>query len=330
MFIDLVKITVKAGNGGSGCLSFRREKFVPKGGPDGGNGGKGGDVLLRVDPGLTTLLDLQYHQSYKAKRGGHGQGSNKTGANGQDCIIPVPSGTLVRDLATGGLLGDLTLPGSQLVVARGGRGGRGNTAFKSPTNRAPRQFEPGQEAEVRQLELELKVIADVGLVGLPNAGKSTLLSVLSAARPKIADYPFTTLEPCLGIVRYRDYKSFVMADIPGLIEGSHEGKGLGIKFLKHIQRTKLLVYLIDCTSPGVEKDYAALRRETGLFDPGLIQKPALMVLSKIDLLGGRKIQNGMFDCRISSVSGEGLGDLKSLIWKRLQEQTKELSPEVLG
>ena len=243
-FIDEVKIYVKAGDGGNGAVAFRREKYVPFGGPAGGNGGKGGDVILYADPGMNTLVAFRRKRHFKAGRGGHGGGQNRQGAAGKDCRIPVPVGTVVRDAETGQILADLVEPGQEVVVARGGRGGRGNAAFASPTNQAPRFAEKGAPGEERWLILELKLIADVGIIGVPNAGKSTLLSVISAARPKIADYPFTTLSPNLGVVTV-NFHDFVVADIPGLIEGAHKGAGLGDRFLRHIERTRLLIHLLD-------------------------------------------------------------------------------------
>ncbi|WP_306522350.1 GTPase ObgE, partial [Gemmatimonas sp.] len=244
MFVDRVLVKVEAGTGGSGQTSFRREKFVPMGGPDGGDGGRGGDVLVRADRNLTTLLDYTYRDSWKAERGQHGEGSNRTGRSGEDIVLPVPPGTIVRDSRTQELVGEVMEHGDTILVAKGGRGGKGNAFFVTATHQSPREWQPGEEGELRTLELELKLIADVGFVGQPNAGKSTLLSVISAARPKIADYPFTTLSPNLGVVPLSDHRSFVVADIPGIIEGAHEGKGLGLQFLRHIERTRLLAFLI--------------------------------------------------------------------------------------
>lgn len=285
MLIDQAVINVYAGDGGNGCLSFRREKYVPRGGPDGGDGGRGGDVLLIADPQLSTLLDYHYRQHYRAERGQHGRGKKMTGASGENLVLKVPPGTTVKDIEGGEVLGELLQPGDRLVVARGGRGGRGNAAFASPTNQAPREHEPGGAGQERRIELELKLIADVGLVGKPNAGKSTLLSAVSAARPKIADYPFTTLEPHLGVARLSKDRSLVVADIPGIIEGAHEGKGLGLRFLRHIERTRILAYMIpvDCEDPSAE--YQLLRSELEEYSPELAGKPHCIVFSKADLLG---------------------------------------------
>ena len=260
MFIDHAKIEVASGRGGAGCVSFRREKYVPKGGPDGGDGGRGGDVWLKVDPHVRTLLDCQETRRYRASNGGAGSGNNRTGKDGDDVTVWVPPGTVVRDIATAEVLGDLTGPEGELVLARGGRGGRGNARFATSRNQAPRRADPGEPGVERTIELELKLIADIGLVGLPNAGKSTLLARVSRARPKIADYPFTTLEPHLGIVRLDDERQFVAADLPGLIEGAHRGRGLGFQFLRHIERTRVLALLCDASSPDPEADAALVER----------------------------------------------------------------------
>jgi GTP-binding protein len=289
-FIDEVKIRVIAGDGGRGCVSFRREKFVPRGGPSGGNGGNGGDVIAVADPQLTTLLDLRYQKLYRAGRGQHGMGSDCHGHRGDDRIIKVPVGTIIRDAATGELIGDLQAAGERVIVATGGRGGKGNAHFVSSTNRSPRFAQPGEPGEERELDIELRLLADVGIIGLPNAGKSTLISVISSVRPKIADYPFTTLVPNLGVVGYDD-KSFVVADIPGLIEGAHEGHGLGHKFLRHVTRTSLLIHLIDGSQINPDdplKDWRTVNRELALFDPALAQKPQIVVINKIDLAEARE------------------------------------------
>nr|HID14107.1 GTPase ObgE [Anaerolineae bacterium] len=282
MFYDEARIYVKAGGGGDGCVAFRREKYVPFGGPAGGDGGKGGDVLLYVDPHLNTLYRFTKRRRFKAKRGEHGRGKNQHGAAGADLRIPVPPGTVVYDADSGELLGDLTEPGQELVVARGGRGGRGNARFATSTNQAPRIAEHGEPGEERWLRLELKLLADVGVVGVPNAGKSTLLAAVTAARPKIAPYPFTTLQPNLGVVVLDDQTEFVLADIPGLIEGASEGKGLGHEFLRHIERTRVLIHLLDGLSADPLADFAAINRELAAFGHGLAQKPQLVAFNKMD------------------------------------------------
>jgi GTP-binding protein len=284
-FIDRVVIHVEAGTGGSGCTSFRREHRVPMGGPDGGDGGRGGDVIVRGDGNLATLLDYTYHDRWEAERGQHGMGSNKTGSSGADVVLPVPPGTVVRDLETHELLGEVLDEASQFVVAKGGRGGKGNTFFATATHQSPREWQPGEEGERRDLELELKLIADVGLVGQPNAGKSTLLSVISAAHPKIADYPFTTLSPNLGVAQLSDGRTFVVADIPGIIEGAHEGKGLGLQFLRHVERTRILAFLIPVDSMDWQGEYDGLRREIASYSPELATKPHCVVFTKMDLMG---------------------------------------------
>src|SRR5690242_1696973 len=283
MFIDRAVVHVVAGAGGAGASSFRREKFVPKGGPDGGDGGSGGSVYVRADPNLATLLDYRYRTQWNAERGQHGKGKNMTGKSGADLVLPVPPGTQVRDAECNAELGEVLRPGDQLLVARGGRGGRGNARFATPTHRSPREWEPGEYGEERQLELVLKLIADVGLLGEPNAGKSTLLSVISAARPKVADYPFTTLEPHLGVVALSDHRTFVVADIPGIIEGAHLGKGLGLKFLQHVERTRLVAVLVPVDSPDPQGTYDLLLREAASHSPDLAAKPHIVVLTKLDL-----------------------------------------------
>jgi GTP-binding protein len=322
-FVDYAEVMVKAGNGGRGCISFRREKYVPKGGPDGGDGGNGGNVIVQVDPHMTTLLDFRYKRHYKAENGEQGKGALKHGKNGKDVMIKVPRGTIIRDLNAGLVLADITRKDQSVVVAYGGKGGRGNSHFKSSTQQSPRKAEPGLTGEERKLSLELKLLADVGIVGQPNVGKSTLLSRLSSARPKIADYPFTTLVPNLGMVKLGEHESFVLADIPGLIEGASQGKGLGIQFLKHIQRTKLLLYLLDATAEDVKAEYRALKKEIKLFDPSLSGRPELVVVNKIDLapqLKKIRLNAGRIPvCHISALTGEGLKELLGIIKSRLSE-----------
>ena len=281
-FVDFAEIEVQAGKGGDGCISFRREKYIPKGGPNGGDGGDGGHVIVRATQQLHTLQDARYHKHYKAENGKLGQGHNRAGAKGKSTIILVPVGTLVKEAETGEILADLTTDGEEIIVAQGGSGGWGNQHFATSVQQTPRYANPGIAGEFRKIYLELKILADVGLVGLPNVGKSTLLSALSAAKPKIADYPFTTLAPNLGIVKYGDYKSFVMADIPGLIRGAHEGKGLGDRFLKHIERTHILVFLIDIHDENPQKSYKIILNELKAFDPELMKKKRLVVFSKCD------------------------------------------------
>jgi GTPase len=329
MFIDEAKIFVSAGDGGRGCVSFRREKYIPKGGPDGGDGGKGGDVVLIADRNLATLLDFRYKRRYTAGRGEHGQGSDQTGRAGEDCLIRVPVGTVVRTADAGELLADFIADQQRCIIAHGGRGGRGNARFKSPTNQAPRHAEPGQPGEARWLTLELKLLADVGLIGMPNAGKSTLLSRLSAARPKVAAYPFTTLVPQLGIVRLRDEQSCVMADIPGLIEGAHQGKGLGHQFLRHIERTRVLLHLVDMAAADAQHPTAhfdLVNRELLAYAPELGEKPQLVVATKMDVPAAKQAwesfhpamkTRGLRVIAISAVTGEGIGTLLDELQKAL-------------
>ena len=329
-FVDSASIFVQAGDGGKGCVSFRREKFVPKGGPDGGDGGRGGHIWLRTNRQLTTLLDFKYKKKYLAVRGVHGQGARKTGKDGGDVTIDVPCGTIVRNAETHEIIADLTGVDQEILIARGGKGGRGNQHFATPTRQAPRYAEPGQKGEELTLEMELKLMADVGLVGFPNAGKSTLISVISAAKPKIADYPFTTLVPNLGIVRYEEYKSFVMADIPGIIEGAAEGKGLGIQFLRHIERTKILAVLVSADSPDIAEEYRTLLGELGKFSKGLLDKPRIVVITKMDIasedLEIPTFEGGIKVLPISSVSGQGLKELKDELWREVSARTRADEP----
>lgn len=328
-FIDEVKIDAKAGDGGKGCLSFRREKFIPLGGPNGGDGGDGGDVCFVVDPGLGTLLDLSYRPHCRAGNGEGGRGNNMHGKNGETIIVRVPPGTLVIDDDTGEQLADLTEAGEPVVLLKGGRGGRGNARFVSSTNRAPRKTQPGLPGERRTLRLQLKLLADVGLVGLPNAGKSTLIAGVSAARPKIADYPFTTLVPNLGVVRYGDYRSFVMADIPGLIPGASEGHGLGIRFLRHIERTDLFLHLVDLSgmqSGDPLESFEMINRELGSYNPELLLRPMLVVFTKLDITEVREqvpamqaafADKGYATFAVSAVTGEGTAELVRFIGQEL-------------
>jgi GTPase len=318
VFVDRLTIFVEGGEGGSGCASFRREKYVPRGGPDGGDGGHGGSVLVRADASVDNLAHLRNRKFFRAQRGERGQGSLKSGASGEDLIVPVPPGTIVLDRDRGHVIKDLHDIGDTVVAARGGKGGRGNKAFATSTNRAPRESEPGQEGESHWVILELKVIADVGLVGLPNAGKSTLLSRISRAQPEIADYPFTTKYPNLGLVQLDDTRNFVAADIPGLIEGAHHGAGLGHDFLRHVERTRTLVHLVECMpldGSTPEQNYRAIRRELELFNPALAAKPELVALTKVDLLDSTEAvqqlseQIGRPVVPISAVTGRGLAEL---------------------
>lgn len=330
-FIDEAKIYIKAGDGGRGCVSFRREKYVPRGGPNGGDGGNGGDIIMVARRNMSSLLDHRYQQHYRAKRGGHGRGKDQHGKNSEHLLIPVPIGTIVKDFETEEFLGDLTENNQELIVAKAGRGGKGNARFVSSTNQAPKEAEPGGEGEERTLKLELKLLADVGLLGFPNAGKSTLISTISAARPKIADYPFTTLVPNLGVVSYGDGQTFVLADIPGLIEGAHEGAGLGIQFLRHIERTKILIHLLDLspiTNRDPIEDYEAMNRELKAYSEELSKKPQILVLNKIDITEVRedleKIEkhfskSGVKTFPISSATGEGT---KELVWEVVRHLEK--------
>lgn len=327
MFLDEVRLRVKAGDGGRGCVSFRREKYVPRGGPNGGDGGRGGHVILRASAEYNTLAHLYNHHVIKAQRGEHGRGSNQSGAAGGDVVVLVPCGTLVRDLSTGEVLADLVVPGQEVVVARGGRGGRGNQHFATPTHQAPRFAEEGEPGEERYLQLELKLLADVGLVGLPNAGKSTLLSRISAARPKIADYPFTTLEPHLGVVSFRE-RSLVFADIPGLIAGASQGAGLGIRFLRHIERCRMLLHLVDlASSDPILQQVQTVRAELEAFDPSLLHRTTLLVGTKADAvsspqrlaeLASAADELGLSYVVISAVAGSGLEALLQEVFTHME------------
>ncbi|MBK9171050.1 MAG: GTPase ObgE [Bryobacterales bacterium] len=349
MFVDEVRIYVKAGDGGNGCLAFRREKFVPRGGPSGGDGGRGGDIVMTATEHRNTLLHFRFNPEHKAQRGRHGEGSNRTGHDGRSVELEVPVGTLVYDNDTGELVHDFTTPGERVVIARGGRGGRGNARFVSSTHQAPTETEPGRPGEERRLRLELKLLADVGLVGFPNAGKSTLISRLSAARPKIADYPFTTLEPQLGVVQLENFDSFVIADIPGLIEGAHLGHGLGVQFLRHIERTRLIVHLVDVSdSSGRDPvaDFDVIMNELAAFDESLAARPMILVATKMDVaqdperveaLRVLAEERGVPFFAISAVTGEGLEALRyamaEMAAKTIQpssvpEDTGGLKPEI--
>jgi GTP-binding protein len=334
MFIDEATIRVKAGDGGNGCLAFRREKFVPRGGPSGGDGGKGGDVIMESSERHNTLVHFRFNPEYKAERGRHGEGSNRTGREGVDVVLKVPVGTIVYDAETGEKVHDFSHADERIVIARGGRGGRGNAQFATSTHQAPREHEPGRPGEERTFRLELKLLADVGLVGYPNVGKSTLISRISAARPKIADYPFTTLQPNLGVVavgKAPEDKSFVVADIPGLIEGAHSGAGLGTQFLRHIERTRLLVHLVDVSDasgrPDPVKDVEVIAGELASFGAGLEQKPVIMVASKIDVANKDKLAGLKKYCKkqglelfpISAVTGKGVEELKYAMAERVEE-----------
>jgi GTP-binding protein len=328
-FIDRAVIKVIAGTGGSGAASFARFKYVPKGGPDGGDGGHGGSIYARADANLATLLDYRYRTTWKAERGQHGKGKTQTGASGADVTLPVPPGTVIRDAASGELIGELLENGDTVLVAKGGRGGRGNARFATATHQAPREWEPGEEGEERELELELKLIADVGLVGEPNAGKSTLLSVVSAARPKIADYPFTTLEPNLGVVQLSHHRTLVVADIPGIIEGAHQGKGLGLTFLRHVERTRVLALLIplDAEHPG--EVYRRLREEIRLYSALLFEKPHVVVLSKEDLwppgtpLPGIEAPEALAMLHLSAAAQSGIEEFKTVMWRLVEAAKSE-------
>ncbi len=340
MFVDEAKIRVKAGDGGNGCMAFRREKFVPRGGPSGGDGGHGGDVIMESSERHNTLVHFRFNPEYKAERGRHGEGSNKTGREGDDVVLSVPVGTVVYDELTGELVHDFSSPDDRVVIARGGRGGRGNAQFATSVHQAPREHEQGFPGEERALRLELKLLADVGLVGYPNAGKSTLISRISAARPKIADYPFTTLQPNLGVVVVGDgpdERSFVVADIPGLIEGASEGAGLGTQFLRHIERTRLLAHLVDVSGssgrPDPVQDFEVITRELGNFGEGLDSKPTIVVATKIDAVNKENLtrlkryakRKKLDFYAISAVTGEGIDDLKWALANHVEKIKQQLA-----
>lgn len=329
-FVDYVRIRVKAGDGGRGCVSFRREKYVPRGGPNGGDGGRGGHIILRAEKQLNTLLDLRYQRTYRAKKGEHGKGKNMHGRNGDDLIIPVPAGTVVKDEETNEILADLQASGEIIIAARGGRGGLGNAHFATSTRRAPRFAQSGEKGEERSLTVELKLLADVGLIGLPNAGKSTLISVISSAKPKIADYPFTTLEPNLGVVKLETFRSFVVADIPGIIEGAHRGAGLGFQFLRHVERTSLLLHLVDVSGLAADDPVDSLlkiNRELYLYGKALVEKPQMVVATKLDVVDKNRLDRLSDYCKntgtdffaVSALTGKGIKDLVKYVSLRLEK-----------
>ena len=322
-FVDYVKIHCTSGTGGGGSTHFRREKYIPKGGPDGGDGGRGGHVIVKGNKQLWTLLHLKFKKHIKASHGGHGAGNLKTGSQGDDVYIDVPLGTIAKDAETGEILFEVKEDGEEMIIQRGGRGGLGNDQFKSPTNQTPRYAQPGEEGIESWKILELKLLADVGLVGFPNAGKSTLLSVISSAKPEIGDYAFTTLRPNLGMVFYRDFRSFIMADIPGIIEGAHTGKGLGLKFLRHIERNSLLLFMIPADSENISQEFSILKRELEMFNPDLLDKKRILAITKSDMLDNEMMEQMKKDIPdipyvfISSVAQHGLTELKDMIWKYL-------------
>jgi GTPase len=330
-FVDYVKIFVKAGDGGRGCVSFRREKYVPRGGPNGGDGGRGGHVIFKATDELNTLIDLRYHREYRAQKGRHGMGKNMHGRNGEDLVIPVPVGTLIKDAETQEILSDLDKNDMEVIIAKSGRGGLGNSHFATSVRQAPRYAQPGEEGEERWLVLELKLLADIGLIGLPNAGKSTLISTLTSARPKIAEYPFTTLRPVLGVVKREDFRSFVIADIPGLIEGAHKGAGLGFQFLRHVERTTMLLHLVDISEMGEGdpvENYEKINRELELYSPELISKPQTVVGTKSDVAGnGERLDRLESYCKnnkrdfftVSAATGTGIRKLLSYVSVKMEE-----------
>jgi GTP-binding protein len=333
MFIDEARIYIKAGDGGNGCMAFRREKYVPRGGPSGGDGGRGGDVVMVANSQINTLLHFRFNPEHKAQRGRHGEGSNRTGQEGESTVLEVPVGTVIYDADSGERLHDFTEHGERFLVARGGRGGKGNARFATSTHQAPTEHQPGRPGQERRLRLELKLLADAGIVGFPNAGKSTLISRISAARPKIADYPFTTLEPNLGVVKMDDFRSFVVADIPGLIEGAHLGHGLGIQFLRHIERTKLLIHLVDVSEASARDpvdDFETVMRELASFSDDLAKKPMLVVASKTDAAQDTTRVQALKELaaerelpyfEISSVTGKGLEALKFAVAERVLSES---------
>lgn len=325
-FIDYVKIFCASGNGGAGSMHLRREKYIPKGGPDGGDGGRGGHIILRANPQFWTLIHLKYRKHIKAEHGGAGSGQLCKGKNGEDIYLDVPLGTVAKDAETGEVLFELVEPGEERILVRGGRGGLGNNNFKSATNQTPRYAQPGEPGQEGWFILELKILADVGLVGFPNAGKSTLLSKVSAARPKIADYAFTTLEPNLGIVSYYDDQSFVMADIPGIIEGAHEGKGIGLRFLRHIERNSILLFMVPADADDIKSGYEILLNELRMYNPELLVKGRVLAISKSDMLDKKMkeemeagLPEGIPHVFISSFTGEGLKELKDMLWETLHK-----------
>src|SRR5512139_3154655 len=334
-FIDNTEVVVRAGNGGNGCVSFRREKYVPRGGPDGGDGGRGGHVIFRARKELNTLLDLRYKKEYMAERGQQGMGKKMHGRDGKDLNIKVTIGTIIKDAATDEVVADLDTDGMEVIIVRGGRGGQGNSHFATATRQVPRFAQPGEEGPERSLIIELKLLADVGLIGLPNAGKSTLISVISSARPKIANYPFTTLVPNLGVVKHEKYRSFVVADIPGIIEGAHRGVGLGFQFLRHVERTSILLHLVDISEPGGGNpvgNFVAVNSELALYSPDLAEKPQIVVGTKLDVAGNRKCLNELAEyCKekgldffaVSAATGRRIKKLLSFVAVMVEEKNRE-------
>ncbi len=325
-FIDYVKIHCRSGKGGAGSVHFRREKYVPNGGPDGGDGGRGGHIILRGNQQLWTLLHLKYQKHIQAENGANGQGNNKKGPDGKDVVIQVPLGTIAKDAETGEILAEITQHGEEKILLKGGRGGLGNWHFKTATKQAPQYAQPGEPSQEKWIVLELKVLADVGLVGFPNAGKSTLLSVISAAKPEIAPYPFTTLTPNLGVVKYKDFQSFIVADIPGIIEGAAEGKGLGLRFLRHIERNSLLLFMVSAESESISKAYKILLKELQKYNPELLEKPRVLAVTKIDLLDELRLQKlkktlpkNVPSIFISALTNQNIETLKDFLWEQLSQ-----------